>query len=639
MSDTNAKQYEFKAETSKVLAILTHSLYTNREIFLRELISNASDAEEKLRFLQSRGDVVRDSDLPLEISIAVDKTENTLSVSDAGIGMTASDMENNLGVIAHSGTEQFLKELQETKGDASSIIGRFGIGFYAVFMVADKVEVVSRAALGDEPPHKWTSDGVGQFTIETLDSPEEMENIRRGTTVRLFLKKDAEEFLETWSIENIVRTHSSFIPFPVMLDGKRINTTPALWREPKFSITKEQYAEFYKFLTYDSEEPLITLHLSVDAPVQFAGLVFVPNQKSDTLHLQRERWGLDLYVRRVLIQRENRTLLPEYLSFCKGVVDTEDLPLNISRATLQENVVLRKIAQTVPKQDLSELDSIAENDKETYATFWKNHGNIFKLGYSDFSNKDRVAGLLRFSTSALEGDELTSLAGYIERAKEGQREIWYLAAPNREAAQVDPHLEMFKRKGIEVLYLYEPVDEFCLESLSKYKDFEFKAVEHADTASLDAFPDAADAAPKAAPLSESDETVFDGLLARIRTILKDRVTEVRVSHRLSDSPACLIAADANVTSSMEKIMRILQKDDSIPKKVFEINKDHPLIRSFLRIYKTDADSALLDGMVENLFDTTLMLDGYLSDPHALAARTNKLLEQASGWYADLRTMK
>jgi len=639
MPEAVTKQYQFRAETSKVLAILTHSLYTNREIFLRELISNASDAEEKLRFLQSKGEHVRDEELPLEIRIKADKVAKTLSVTDAGIGMTSADMEQNLGVIAHSGTEQFLKELEAGKEDASAIIGRFGIGFYSVFMVADKVDVVSRAARGDEPAYRWSSSGVGDFTITELNSEEDLASIKRGTTVTLYLKKDAEEFLETWSLENIIRKHSSFVPFPVLVEDKRVNTTPALWREPKFSIKPEQYADFYKFLTYDSEAPLATLHMSVDAPVQFAGLMFIPDHDSDAFNLQREKWGLDLYVRRVLIQRENRSLLPEYLSFYKGVVDTEDLPLNISRETLQENVVLRKIAQTVLKQALSDLERMAGKEPEQYSKFWKHHGKIFKLGYSDYANKDRVAGLLRFNSSALDADGLTSFDEYISRAKAGQKEIWFAAAPNREAAQVNPHLEQFRRKGLEVLYLYEPVDEFCLETLDKYKDFSFKPVEHADMSVIDAYPDVEDAAPKAAPLSSEEENAFEGLLARIKTVLGDRITDARVSQRLTDSPACLIAADEHVTSSMEKIMRIMQKDESIPKKIFEINRDHPLLRSLLRVYKSGADDSLLDGMIQNLFDSTLMLDGYVADPHALAMRTNKLLEQASGWYADLRAMK
>lgn len=660
MSDTSVTNHEFRAETRKVLNILTHSLYTNREIFLRELLSNASDALDKLRFLQGQGqgsEAVRDPDLPLEIRITVDKVQNCLTLTDTGIGMSREEMVENLGTIAHSGSEAFLKEhyqepapvrsedgqsgegaaTETSKTDASNIIGRFGIGFYSVFMVADKVEVTSLSALGNEPPHVWTSDGSGTFTITNVaDDAPERASIKRGTTVRAFLKEDAKEFLEQYRLESIIRSHSNFIPFPILVEGQRVNTTPALWREPKFSITKEQYADFYKFLTYDQKEPLDTLHLSVDAPVQFMALMFIPDSEKDYFGMQRDQWGLDLYVRRVLIQRENKELLPEYLGFLKGVVDTEDLPLNISRETLQENLVLRKIAQTITKQTLSHLEKMAESNAETYKAFWRLHGKIFKLGYSDFANRDRVAALLRFNSSALsEADALTSLDEYIARAKENQKEIWFVAAPSREAAKVNPHSEVFRRKGLEVLYLYEPVDEFALETLAKYKDFTFKAVEHAESATLDAFKDTDDA-PQVAQLSEEDQTVFDKLVEKIGTILGDQVKEVRVSHRLADSPACLVAPGEGVTSSMDKLMRVLQKDDSVPQKIFEINREHPVLRTFLRIYKSDPEDPQLRDMVQNLFDTTLLLDGYLKDPHALASRTNKLLEHAGAWYADMK---
>lgn len=660
MSDTAVTNHEFRAETRKVLNILTHSLYTNREIFLRELISNASDALDKLRFLQGQGqesEAVRDPDLPLEIRITVDKVQNCLTISDTGIGMTREEMVENLGTIAHSGSEAFLKEhyqepapvrsedgqspegaaTEASKTDASNIIGRFGIGFYSVFMVADKVEVTSLSALGNEPPHVWTSDGSGTFAITNMaDDAPERESIKRGTTVRAFLKEDAKEFLEQYRLESIIRSHSNFIPFPILVEGQRINTTPALWREPKFSITKEQYADFYKFLTYDQKDPLDTLHLSVDAPVQFTALMFIPDSEKDYFGMQRDQWGLDLYVRRVLIQRENKDLLPEYLGFLKGVVDTEDLPLNISRETLQENLVLRKIAQTITKQTLSHLEKMAESNGDAYKAFWKLHGKIFKLGYSDFANRDRVAALLRFNSSALsEAEEVTSLDEYIARAKENQKEIWFVAAPSREAAKVNPHSEVFRRKGLEVLYLYEPVDEFALETLGKYKDFTFKAVEHAESATLDAFKDTDDA-PQVAQLSEEDQTVFDKLVEEIGKILGDQVKEVRVSHRLADSPACLVAPGEGITSSMDKLMRVLQKDDSVPQKIFEINREHPVLRTFLRIYKANPEDPQLREMVQNLFDTTLLLDGYLKDPHALASRTNKLLEHAGAWYADIK---
>ena len=521
--------HEFRAETRKVLNILTHSLYSNREIFLRELISNASDALDKLRFLQSQTqhEAIRDADLPLEIRISSDKVQNCLTITDTGIGMTRDEMIENLGTIAHSGSEAFLKEHTQTAedgttSDASNIIGRFGIGFYSVFMVADKVEVTSLSATGDGPAYRWISDGTGTFTVE--EAPDRAD-IKRGTTIRAFIKEGDKEFLEKYRIEGIIRTHSSFIPFPILVDGERVNTTPALWREPKFSIKKEQYDEFYKFLTYDQKDPLDVLHLSVDAPVQFNALLFIPDITKDYFGAYREHWGLDLYARRVLIQRENKELIPDYLAFLKGVVDTEDLPLNISRETLQENIVLRKISQTISKQILSHLEKMAKDDAEKYNSFWKLHGKVFKLGYSDFVNRDRITPLLRFNSSAMEdADGLTSLDDYISRARESQKEIWYVAAPSREAAKVNPHSEVFRRKGLEVLYLYEPVDEFALETLAKYKDYTFKAVEHADSAVLDAFADT-DEQPKAAPLSNEDMNEFDKLLETIRKVLGDHVEQ------------------------------------------------------------------------------------------------------------------
>lgn len=644
MSEQGPVNHEFRAEVRKVLNIITHSLYTNREIFLRELISNASDALDKLRFQQNRGATPLAADLPLEIRITVDKDAKTLTFTDTGIGMTQEELIANLGTIAKSGSEEFLADLaaKSPQGDAASaapdaaqIIGRFGVGFYSVFMVADKVSVTSRPAMGEALPYTWTSDGLGSFTVEEAPT----DSLERGTIIVAHLKEDASEFLEKYRLESAIRKHSSFIPFPVMVDGERVNTTPALWREPKFSITKEQYAEFYKFLTYDTKEALDVLHFSVDAPVQFNALLFVPDNQHDFFGAARDQWGLDLYARRVLIQRENKELIPEYLGFLKGVVDTEDLPLNISRETLQENVVLRKIQQTIVKQSLSHLEKMANSEPEKYNTFWQLHGKIFKLGYHDYLNRDRVSGLLRFNSSTLDnGEGLTSLDQYIERAKEGQKTVWYVSAPHREAARLNPHLEVFARKGLEVLFLYEPIDEFVVEGLGTYKEFTFKAIEHADDASLEGFADAADEKPKAAPLDDSDISSFDSLLQRMKDILGDKVKEVRVSHRLADSPACLVASDGGMTSSMEKLMRVMNKDDTIPQKVFEVNRDHPLLRTLLRIHKANATDPMLTEMVQGLFDTSLLLDGYVKDPHALAGRTNKLMEQAGQWYTELRKL-
>ncbi len=634
------QQHEFRAEVRKVLNIITHSLYTNREIFLRELVSNASDALDKLRFQQSKGQAPIAPELPFEIAITADKEAKILTIKDTGIGMTKDELIANLGTIAKSGSEQFLADIkcQENGGetDASNIIGRFGVGFYAIFMVADKVEVTSRAAYGENAVYTWESDGCGAFSVREAEQGAE-NTPERGTIIKAYLKDEAAEFLEKYRLESIIRKHSAFIPFTILVDGEHINTTPALWREPKFSITKEQYADFYKFLTYDAEAPLDTLHFSVDAPVQFNALLFIPTQMLDIFGSGRERWGLDLYARRVLIMRENKELLPEFLSFFKGVVDTEDLPLNISRENLQENVILRKIQQTIVKQALTHLERMAEGDPENYTKFWHKHGRIFKLGYHDFMHKDRIATLMRFNASIHDdGEGLTSLDDYMGRAKSGQKTIWYVSGTSREAARLNPHLEVFRKKGLEVLYLTEPIDEFVMEGLGKYKEWDLKAVEQINDDSLKDFADAEESAPKTKPLADEDVTSFDALVVRMQEILGDKVKEVRVSHRLADSPACLVAPDGGLTSSMEKLMRVMQKDDTIPQKVLEVNRDHPILRNLLRIHKHDAQDGLLTEMVEALFDTSLLLDGYLKDPHALAARTNKLMEQAGAWYADVK---
>lgn len=654
MAEEATKTCEFRAEVRKVLHILTNSLYTNREIFLRELISNASDALDKLRYRMNRGENPHHADLPLEIRIKLDKDAKTLTISDTGLGMTAEELAENLGTIAKSGSEEFLAALDaqrkpedakdaegESKGeanpDAANIIGRFGVGFYSVFMVASKVEVTSRPAFGEDvPAHVWRSDGLGSFEVAPAGegAPE------RGTTVTAWLKDDASEFLEKFRVESVIRKHSAFVPFPVFVDDSQVNTQPALWREPKFNIKKEQYDAFYKAITYDAKEPLDVLHFSSDAPVQFHALLFTPDSALDFFGTDRESWGLDLYARRVLIQHHNQELLPEYLAFFKGVVDTEDLPLNISRETLQENVVLRKINQVLVKQALSHLEKMAKDKAETYERFWKLHGRVFKLGYNDFANRDRIAALLRFNSSAMtDADALTSLDAYMERAPEGQKTFWYVVAPNREAARLNPHMERFRRKGLEVLWLYEPVDEFVMDGLGKYKEWDCKSVETAADDALDSFSDKEQPAHEAvAPLSDEEQDVFDKLLAKMKDILGDKVKEVRVSHRLADSPAVLVSPDGGMSSSMEKLLKVMRKDDTLPVKVLEVNRDHPLLRNMLRMYRADADDHILAHMTQCLFDTSLLLDGYLKDPQELASRSSKLLEDAAAWYAEVRKL-
>lgn len=625
-----AKSYKFKAEVNQLLDILVHSLYTNKEIFLRELISNASDALDKVRFELTSGADVTDKNLDLEINIKLDKDKKLLTISDTGIGMTRDEIIKNIGTIARSGSADFLKQLAKDaeKKDVSSIIGKFGVGFYSVFMVAEEVVIKTKSYIQDEPPVEWRSKGMGSFQISDLD-----EKQKRGTTIEVHLKEDAIEYTEKYRVESAIKNHSNFISFPIKVDKEKVNTIAAIWREPKSSIKKKDYEEFYKFLTYDHEPPMDTIHVSIDAPVQFNSIMFIPKRPFDLYGISKEDIGLDLYVKSVLIQHKNSDLIPEYLGFLKGMVDSPDIPLNISRETLQENRIVMKISQTLVKQVLSFLEKKAKKEEE-YNEFWKAHGRIFKLGYTDYVNQEKFADLLRFdSTANTEADKLTSLAAYVERAKEDQKEIYYLSGASREALLSDPHLEIFRRKGLEVLLLLDPVDEFLMTGLSKYKtDYTFTSVEQADLSKLEKVEDVEKVESKVEEMSEGETAVFKKLLEKIKDILGDRVTEVRESKRLRDSPSCLVNPDGEMTSQMHKMMQFINKDVSIPKKIFEINKDHPLTRNLIKIYKNDPKDPFISTTVEQLYESALLLEGYLNDPHKLVNRIQDILLKSSEWH-------
>ncbi|MGE4441745.1 MAG: molecular chaperone HtpG [Desulfomicrobium sp.] len=625
---SQAQQFEFKTEIKQLLDIITHSIYTSREIFLRELVSNASDALDKLRFEQSRSTEITNPDLDLQISITADEEKRQLIITDTGIGMTLDELVENIGTIAHSGSAEFIRQAMADQANSSNIIGRFGVGFYSVFMVADQVTIRTRSFRPEAKAVEWISDGLGSYTVTELD-----EDLPRGTTLTVHLKEEGKEFAEKNRITSIIKKHSNFISFPILVQGEKANTVQALWRENKFSITPEQYTEFYKFLTYDHEEPLDTLHMSVDAPVQFSALAFVPPRSQDTFGFDRENYGLDLYVRRVLIQSKNKDLIPEYLGFMRGVVDTEDLPLNISRETLQENLLIRKIATTLTKQILSHLKKLGQ-DKDRYTKFWNEHSKRFKLGYADFANQEAFGELLRFNSSRHEDkDGLISLDEYIEAAKDGQKEIYYISGPSREAIEQNPHLEIFRAKGLEVLYLYEPVDEFVMDSLRKFKEFELKATENADITNIEKYADSSEKQDKPEELSQEQSKDMDRFLKRVQEILGDRITEARISKRLSQSPSCLVSPDGS-TSQMHKIMQLVTKDTSIPKKIFEINQDHKLVRNLLAVFGKNEQDEFVATVVEQLYESALLMDGYLADPHKMVNRLNKLMEDSSAWYKE-----
>ncbi|RKY96425.1 MAG: molecular chaperone HtpG [Ignavibacteriae bacterium] len=629
---TKSKKFHFKAEVKQLLDILVHSLYTSRDIFLRELISNSSDALDKLRFESNKGTKIIDNDLPLEIKITFDEKKKILTIEDGGIGMTKDEIISNIGTIAKSGSAEFLKQLTDSKQDANNIIGKFGVGFYSVFMIAKEVIIKTKSYKKDEPAIMWKSDGLGDYVISELD-----EKIKRGTTIEIHLKDDAEEFAEKYRLESIIKKYSNFIQFPILLEKEKVNTVSAIWREPKTSLTKEQYAEFYKYLSFDSEEPFEIIHTSVDAPIQFSALLFIPPKTNEWYKYNREDYGLDLYVRRVLIQHKNKDLLPEYLSFIVGVVDSEDLPLNISRETLQEDIIFNKISSSVTSQVLSYLQKIAKDDKEQFAKFWKEHGQIFKLGYMDFANADKYKSLSRFNSSASKDtDELVSLDEYVERMKKDQKEIYYAFGPSRDALKIDPHLELFKSKGIEVLYLYDPVDEFVINALGKYKDFDLKSVENTDPTKLKQMDSVEEKKKETEKLSSDDQLHFDSLVAKMKEILGDRVEDVKESSRLTDSPSCIVAKEEGMSASMLKMMKMANQQVGEQKKIFEVNKDHKLLRNLLTVFKKSSADDYITNVTEQLYESALLLEGSLDDPHKLVNRLNNMLEESSDWYVKVK---
>lgn len=628
-----SEKFQFKAEVKQLLDILVHSLYTSREIFLRELVSNASDALDKLRFESNRGTEIADKDLPLEIRIDFDEKEKTITVKDTGIGMTKDELINNIGTIAKSGSAEFLKTLQESKNDANNIIGKFGVGFYSVFMVAKEVVIKSKSFKSDAPAIEWKSDGLGDFEIKEID-----EKLGRSTTIVIYLKDDATEYASDWKLKNIINKHSNFINFPIFVKEEKVNTVNAIWREPKSSVTQEQYEEFYKFLTYDTESPLEVIHKSVDAPIQFNSLLFIPKKSDEYFWMNKDNYGLDLYVRRVLIQHKNKDLLPEYLSFVKGIVDSEDLPLNISRETLQENAVFSKISQSVTNQVLSQLADIAKNDTAKYNEFWKEHGRVFKLSYMDFMNQEKIVELLRFNSSFNEKKEdLSSIAEYAARMKDEQKEIYYAFGTSREGLALDPHLEIFRDKGIEVLYLFDPIDEFVINAFRKYKDFEFKSVENTDAKKLEKFSNLKEKEKKFEKLAKDDKKQFSSLLSKMKSILGNKVEDIKETERLSGSPACLSSKDEGLTSSMKKILKMQNQDTGVEKRILEINPDHTLIRNMISVFKKNPDDDFIVNVTNQLYESALLLEGNLEDPHALVDRLNKMLEQSSEWYVKVKS--
>ena len=616
------EQLSFQAEVSRLLDIVAHSLYSNRDVFLRELVSNASDACDKLRY-RALTDPGLAGDTPYEVTITPDKAAGTLTIADTGIGMDRTELVENLGTIARSGTAAFLTEVERQveagRAGGTSLIGQFGVGFYSAFMVADRVEVRSRKA-GETQGWSWTSDGKGRFTVaEAEDAP------ARGTVIVLHMKEDAREYLDAERIRDIVRTHSDHIALPIRLaDGgkaEQINAASALWTRPKSEVTAEQYKEFYHHVGRSFDEPWLTLHGRAEGMLEYSSLLFIPSTRPFDLFHPERQVQLKLYVRRVFVTDSCAELLPSWLRFVRGVVDSEDLPLNISREMLQTNPVLRRIRQGLVKRILAELARKATDSPESggapeeYATFWGNFGAVLKEGlYEDAEHREALLGLARFRSTGADG--LVSLADYVGRMRPGQEAIYTIHGEDAAQLAKSPQIEGFRAKGVEVLLLTDPIDEFWTSSVGRHDGKPFRSVTRggADLAKI--------AAPEGAPEPEADSgRPIDGLLTLFRLALGDAVKDVRASERLTDSPVCLVADDGDLDMHLERMLRAARQLDSASRRILEINPRHPLIQGLAVRATEPGASDELGEVAHLLLDQARILEGEPpADPAAFSRR-------------------
>ena len=607
---SKTEKHEFQAEIAQLLEIVIHSLYTEKEIFVRELISNAADANEKLQFLQqTAGTEIFEADRALSIHVSTDETAKTFTIVDTGIGMTQAELVENLGTIAHSGSKAFLEQIKESKGDAR-LIGQFGVGFYAAFMAAESVTVSTRSYRPDAQGYVWTSDGKTGYEITPA------ENLERGTKIVLQLRDT--EFASAFRIEEVIKKYSNFVSFPIELNGNPVNTIQPLWTKNRSEISDEDYTEFYKYIGHDVNGPQYRLHFNADAPLSIKAILFVPERNTELMTMSRQEGEVHLYCKRVLITAKAKGLFPEWLRFLKGVVDSEDLPLNISRETMQDSSLLRKINEVLTKRVLKWLEEESK-DTDKYAKFFAQHGHCLKEGVAtDWSHKEAIAKLLRFKSSHTEGDATTSLADYVSRMPEEHKEIYFLHAPDREAAEASPEFEVFRAKGWEVIFLEDPRDEFVLEHLHSFDGKTLVAAAKADI-KLERPED------RSKGLSESQ---VEGLVAFLKATFGERVSEVRASERLVGSPAVVREADSGMNANMRRMMKMMGKEDSLglaAKPEFELNPDHGIIAGLEQL--RHSDEGLARQLAGQLLDNAMVSAGLIEDPRAVFARLNHLLEK------------
>lgn len=636
------KTMKFKAEVNKLLDLMINSLYSNKEIFLRELISNSSDAIDKVRYegLKNKG-LVEDGE-EFKIKITFNKDANTITIQDNGIGMNKDDVVNNLGTIAKSGTKEFFERLKEAKDkgmDETELIGQFGVGFYSSFMVADKIVVKTRKA--GEPVEAgvlWTSDGQEKFSIEEI----EIDN--RGTEITLYMKdEDAEEFCSEWRIKNIIKKYSDYISYPIAMDIKRsekpkdnegkeiedaepietieeetVNSQKAVWRKDKSEVTEEEYKDFYRHISHDYQDPLDWLHFSTEGMLDYKALLYFPKNAPYDLFLKEAKIGVSLYVKNVFIMDDAKSLLPFYLRFIKGVVDSSDLPLNVSREILQEDKTLEKIKKNLVKKVLERLKQMKEKEFDKYLEFFNEFGKVIKEGiYTDFENRDKLADLLVYESSKTEKGKYTTLEEYVNNMKEDQKEIYYIIAPTREAAEKSPHLEKFKEKDLEVLYFIDPIDEFVASSLPSYKEKEFKSIGKGEV-DLETEEEKKEA--------EETKKEYGSVLDLVKDTLKDEVSDVRLSKRLTSSAVCLVGTEDAMSSQMEKILQSMNQEVPTQKKILELNPKHPILSKLKALYEENKENPKIKDYSMLLFDQAMIAEGEpVKDPVAFNKRLSELM--------------
>ena len=619
------EKYGFQAEIQKFLDIVINSLYTDKEVFVRELVSNAADACEKVRFMQSSGQTIFQPEIPPTISVTIDEKEKKITFTDTGCGMTRDELIENLGTIAHSGTKAFLQSTVAANDDeknngsnanssnpAESLIGQFGVGFYSAFMVANNVTVLSRSFKPDAEGHKWTCSGMDGYELESV------ADLPRGTQVILTLKDNCQNFTQQYEMENILKRYSSFILFPISLNGKELNTVQAIWARSKVDIKPEEYSEFYKYIAHDTKEPLLKLHFTADAPLLIQSLLFVPDSNIEKMGFMRFQGGVSLYCRRVLISEGSKAkgLLPEWMRFVKGVIDSADLPLNISRETMQDSSLMKKLSTIITKRFIKFLEETSKNNPEKYDKFYSEFNRMIKEGVlSDFEHRDALAKLLRFESSFTDAGKTTSLTDYVSRMKTDQKEIYYLVAPHRKAAEASPYYEGLKSQNLEVIFCYDPADSFVMENLMRFEEKELRSAEQAEiTVETNA--------------EKLNEEQSKHIVEWFKTLLGDKVKEVKISKRLIDSPAAIVSEDKYMTTAMRKLLKSLQKEEDALNTVnynLEINPASPII---CELYKAwDNHNPIAEEIASQIYDNACIAAGLVEDFSPLIKRMNNLMEK------------